>query len=254
MNCVLTSPLARAFANGLGDRGSIPGQVIPKTQKWYLISPCLTLGIIRYVSRVKWSNPRKGVVPFPTPRCTSYWKGSFRVTLNYSHQFYYVQIFKTIEESEFCVLIKHCFLTGEKLLFKQSNGLISIIWILFHWKQWLRGVMLTLNTLIQTQMMMNAQVAQIRQLSQKTHKEKSSFIKTMQHVTSWLQQWQNYINCPSDCFRTQPILQIWPPVTTGCLQTSRKCSRERDLAPMKKGYWKLRHILRPKTNHSTKKA
>ena len=43
------------------------------------------------------------------------------------------------------------------------------------------------------------------------------------------------------------------PVTTGCLQTSKECSRERDLAPMKK-YRKLRLILRPKTNHSIKKA
>ena len=43
-----------------------------KTQKWYLIPPCLTLSIIRYVSKIKWSNPRKGVAPSPTPRCCSY--------------------------------------------------------------------------------------------------------------------------------------------------------------------------------------
>ena len=41
------------FANGSGDLGSIPGRVIPKTQKWYLMPPCLTLSIIRYGSRVK---------------------------------------------------------------------------------------------------------------------------------------------------------------------------------------------------------
>ena len=39
--------------------------------------------------------------------------------------------------------------------------------------------------------------------------------------------------------------------TTGCLQTSEECYRERDLTPMK-WYWKLRCILRPKTNCSTK--
>ena len=44
------------------------------------------------------------------------------------------------------------------------------------------------------------------------------------------------------------------PAITGCLQTSKECSRKRDLAPMKKRYWKLRCILRPKTNCSTKKA
>ena len=52
--------------------GSIPGRVIPKTLKWYLIPPCLTLGNIRYVSRVKLSNPGKGVAPSPTHRCCSY--------------------------------------------------------------------------------------------------------------------------------------------------------------------------------------
>ena len=31
--------------------------------KWHLIPPCLTLSNIRYVSRVKWSNPGKGVAP-----------------------------------------------------------------------------------------------------------------------------------------------------------------------------------------------
>ena len=44
------------FANGPGDLGSIPGPVIPKTPKWYLMPPCLTLSIIRFGSRVKCSN------------------------------------------------------------------------------------------------------------------------------------------------------------------------------------------------------
>ena len=35
--------MARVFANGSEDLGSIPGRVIPKTQK---MSPCLTLNII----------------------------------------------------------------------------------------------------------------------------------------------------------------------------------------------------------------
>ena len=34
-----------------------------------------------------------------------------------------------------------------KILFKQSNGLISVIWTLLRWKQWLKGGMLTLNNL-----------------------------------------------------------------------------------------------------------
>ena len=43
-----------------------------RLRKWYLILPCLTLSIIRYVSRVKWSNPGKEVALSPTPRCSSY--------------------------------------------------------------------------------------------------------------------------------------------------------------------------------------
>ena len=49
----------RVFTNGPGDLGSIPGRVIPKTQKMVLDG-----------SRVKWSNPRKGVAPSPTPWCS----------------------------------------------------------------------------------------------------------------------------------------------------------------------------------------
>ena len=64
------------------------GWVIPKTQKWYRMPPCLTLSIIRYGSRVKWSNPGKGIAPFPTPWCSSYWKGSLQGTLDYGRQLY----------------------------------------------------------------------------------------------------------------------------------------------------------------------
>ena len=41
-----------------------------RLKKWYLMPPCLTLSIIRYGSRVKWNNPRKGVAPSPTPCCS----------------------------------------------------------------------------------------------------------------------------------------------------------------------------------------
>ena len=57
-----------------------------RLKKWYLLPPCLILSIIRYISRVKCCNTEKGVVPTPTPRCSSYWRGSLYVTLDYSHQ------------------------------------------------------------------------------------------------------------------------------------------------------------------------
>ena len=89
---LLIALVGRVFANGLGDLGSFPGCVIPKTLKWYLIPPCLTLSNIRSVSRVKWSNPGKGVVPSSISRCCSYWKGSLWVALDYSRQLTYICI------------------------------------------------------------------------------------------------------------------------------------------------------------------
>ena len=59
-----------------------------RLKKWYLMLPCLTLSILRYRSRVKLSNPGKGVAPSPTPRCISYRKGNLRVTLDYGRQLY----------------------------------------------------------------------------------------------------------------------------------------------------------------------
>ena len=50
--------------------------------------PYLTLSIIRYGSRIKWSKLGKGVAPSPTLWCVSYRKGSLRVTLDYGRQLY----------------------------------------------------------------------------------------------------------------------------------------------------------------------
>ena len=76
--------------DGPGDLGWNPARVIPKTQKWYLMPPCLTLSIIRYGTRIKWSNPGKGVAPSTTPWCSSYRNGSLQVTLANGHQLYFL--------------------------------------------------------------------------------------------------------------------------------------------------------------------
>ena len=60
---VFWAVIGRVFANDPEDRGSIADRAIRKSQKWFLIPICLTLSIISYVSRVKLSNPRKGVAP-----------------------------------------------------------------------------------------------------------------------------------------------------------------------------------------------
>ena len=63
--------VGRVFANGPEDLGSIPGRVIPKTLKMVLDTSLLNT--LQYkVSRVKWSNPEKGVAPSSTHWCSSY--------------------------------------------------------------------------------------------------------------------------------------------------------------------------------------
>ena len=62
----------------------------------------------------------------------------------------------------------------KKILFKQSNGLISVIQTLLYRTKWLRGCMLTLNTVIQTQMVLNTQVTQIGQFSWKRPKSSTN--------------------------------------------------------------------------------
>ena len=82
--------LGRVFTNGPGNLGSIPGRVIPKTLEMVLDTSLLNTQQYKVrIIRVKWSNPRKGVASSPTPRCSSYWKGSLLVALDYGRQLYF---------------------------------------------------------------------------------------------------------------------------------------------------------------------
>ena len=85
--------IVSVFANGLGELGSIPGRVIPKTLKMVLDTSLLTLSTIRYLSRVKWSNQGKWVAPFPTLWFSSHWKGSLLVVLDYGRQLFYFNLY-----------------------------------------------------------------------------------------------------------------------------------------------------------------
>ena len=72
--------MSRVFANGLGDRASIPGRVYQKLKK--MVLDVTLLNTQHYNVRVKWSNPGNGVAASSTPCCSSYWKGSLWVTLD----------------------------------------------------------------------------------------------------------------------------------------------------------------------------
>ena len=78
------------FANGPGDLGSIPGRVIPKTQKMVLDASLLNTQHYKVWIKGKVEQSREGVAPSPTPWCSSYRKGSLRVTLDYGRQQLYL--------------------------------------------------------------------------------------------------------------------------------------------------------------------
>ena len=70
----------RVFANGPGDLGSIPGRVIPKTQKMVLDASLLNTQHYKVRIKGKVEQSREGVAPSPTHWCSSYRKGILRVT------------------------------------------------------------------------------------------------------------------------------------------------------------------------------
>ena len=62
--------MCRVFANGLGDRGSIPGRVIPKAQKMVLDASLLNTQHykVRVKGKVEQSRERSSTLPY-----TSMW-------------------------------------------------------------------------------------------------------------------------------------------------------------------------------------
>ena len=82
----------RVFTNDPGDQGSISGQIISKTQKVVLDTSLLNTQQYKM-----WIDPGKGVSPSPTPRCSCFWKGSLRLSLDYSRQLYLLTENKKLE-------------------------------------------------------------------------------------------------------------------------------------------------------------
>ena len=95
---ILIGLAVRVFANGPGDLSSIPGRLIPKTQKMVLDASLLNTQHYKVRIKGKVEQSREGVAPSPTPWCSNYRKGSLRVTLDYGRQLYfYIYIYRYIE-------------------------------------------------------------------------------------------------------------------------------------------------------------
>ena len=63
--------MVTVFTNGPRDQGSILDQIILKTQKTALDASLLNTQHYKVWIKGKWSNPGKGVAPFPTLWCSS---------------------------------------------------------------------------------------------------------------------------------------------------------------------------------------
>ena len=83
------NPLTTVSANGPRDLGSISGRVIPKTFKMVLDAALLNTQQykVRILGKVEQSWEMSSAPP-PTPRCSSYWKGSLLVVLDYGRKLY----------------------------------------------------------------------------------------------------------------------------------------------------------------------
>ena len=57
--------MSRMFAYRSGDRGSIPGRVIPMTRKWYLMPPGLTLSNYKVCIKGKVEQTREWISALP---------------------------------------------------------------------------------------------------------------------------------------------------------------------------------------------
>ena len=93
-------------ANGPGDRGSIPGRVIPKTQKMELDASLLNTQHYKVQIKGKWNNPGRRVMNSPTPWCSGYWKGKLLVVLNYGRLNLLTNLLytQTVIEAKICYL------------------------------------------------------------------------------------------------------------------------------------------------------
>ena len=81
--------MGKVFANGSGDIGSVSGRVIPKTFKMVLDTSLHNTQHFKVLSRVKWGNLGRRVAPSSTPQCSSYWKWSFLLALDYGRQLFF---------------------------------------------------------------------------------------------------------------------------------------------------------------------
>ena len=118
----------RVFANGPGDLGSIPGRVISKTQKMALDDSLLNTQHYKVRIKGKVEQSREGVAPSSTPWCSSYRKGSLRVSLDYGRQLYFFLLLLSLRVPH--TSVSWWSFTGiwETVSLFRSSALFTVFW------------------------------------------------------------------------------------------------------------------------------
>ena len=148
-----------------------------------MIPPCFTLSIIRYVSRVKWSSPGKRAVPSRRLSCSSYWKGSLLVTLDYSRQLYLLVYIGSIIESECKELRRHhtvinLLILDSAISFRLLNEIANVI---------------VVNRTLQAFTIQYILFLPSKRIAV-SNKNNMAFLLSSERF--WKSWWQNYILCP----------------------------------------------------------
>ena len=125
------------FVSGPRNLGSVSGWVIPDSKKLYLVPLCLTLSIIRYGSRVKWSNPgllHLGVVAIK--------KGAFGLPLTTVINFTFYTIMYTLKKYLFLYITIYAFFFFQVACFEWAY-VSSYAQLNYSWKNsiwWLKKI------------------------------------------------------------------------------------------------------------------
>lgn len=67
-------------------------------------------------------------------------------------------------------------------------------------------------------------------------------------------EWRNCTNWASNCCRTHPTLQIWPPATIGYFHNLKNGSPEKNFTPTMRWSLHVRRILKARRNHFLKRV
>ena len=96
-------------------------RVIPKTQKMVLDASLLNTQHYKERIKGKVEQSREGVAPSPTPSCSSYRKGSLRVSLDYGRQLYFTYIYIYYFKSFFTFRTKQEFKSSLTIYFSEIH-------------------------------------------------------------------------------------------------------------------------------------